>query len=343
MTMSRSPGSPSRKFISQAGLNSWLDELAATRALIAPRLTAGLPLYQQVAGSQEIAWGISRSVLSIKQVFFPPTERLMVIRKNGQEIRLEQTIPEEAQIVFGVRPCEARGARLLDALFLDTPPADLYYASRRENTLLIGLACREMGPTCFCSSVGGAPNEAGDVDVMLYEVDDGYALEEVTDKGASLVAGLDLTPSDYDPQAHSCKSQNDIANPLAIEWPELFEDEYWQKISERCLSCRACAYVCPTCRCFAIRDESIGTGGFERLRCWDSCAGENYRRLAGGHKARPEKGDRLRNRIFCKFHYFGEETGLGNISACTGCGRCIDVCPVGVDITEVLADLVRQA
>ena len=339
--MSRPPGSPTRKHITQQGLNSWLDEMAATRALIAPRLVAGVPLYQRVAGGDEIAWGISRTVLSIKEAFFPPSERLMFIRKNGQEIRLEETIPEQAHIIFGVRPCEARGAKLLDALFLDTPPADPYYASRRENTVLIGLACREMGPTCFCTSVGGAPNEAGDVDVMLYEVDDGYALEVVTDKGKSLVVSLDLAPCDYDPRAYPHTSQFEVPDPLAIRWPELFEDEYWQRASERCLSCRACAYVCPTCRCFAIRDESIGTGEFERLRCWDSCAGENYRRVAGGHRARPEKGDRLRNRMFCKFHYYAEQTGLGNIPACTGCGRCIDVCPVGVDITEVLADLVR--
>jgi len=340
--MSRPQGSPSRKLISQAGLNSWLDDLAATGSLIAPRLAAGVPLYQRVAASNEIAWGISRSVLSVKQAFFPPNERLMTIRKNGQAIQLEETVPEEAQIVFGVRPCEARGVRLLDALFLDTPPADPYYASRRENTVLIGLACREMGPTCFCISVGGAPNEAGDVDVMLYEVNDGYVLEDVTDKGRSLTVDLGLDVYDYDPHGYRYESHYEVVSPLTIKWPGLFEHEYWQKMSERCLSCRACAYVCPTCRCFAIRDESIGTGEFERLRCWDSCAGENYRLLAGGHKARPEKGDRLRNRMFCKFHFYAEQTRLGNISACTGCGRCIDVCPVGVDITEVLADLGRQ-
>jgi len=340
--MSRPQGSPNRKLITQEGLNSWLDELAVTRSLIAPRLAAGVPLYQRVAGSNEIAWGISRTVLSVKQAFFPPNERLLTIRKNGQAIQLEETVPEEAQIVFGVRPCEARGVRLLDALFLDTPPADPYYASRRENTVLIGLACREMGPTCFCNSVGGAPNEAGDVDVMLYEVNDGYVLEDVTDKGRSLTVDLGLDVYDYDPHVYRYESHYEVVSPLTIKWPGLFEHEYWQKMSERCLSCRACAYVCPTCRCFAIRDESIGTGEFERLRCWDSCAGENYRLLAGGHKARPEKGDRLRNRMFCKFHFYAEQTGLGNISACTGCGRCIDVCPVGVDITEVLADLGRQ-
>jgi ferredoxin len=67
--------------------------------------------------------------------------------------------------------------------------------------------------------------------------------------------------------------------------------------------------------------------------------GENYRRVAGGHKPRNKKGERQRNRFFCKFYYYPEQYGLGEASACIGCGRCIEVCPVGVDVTEVLMDL----
>jgi ferredoxin len=122
------------------------------------------------------------------------------------------------------------------------------------------------------------------------------------------------------------------------KWPEHFNNEYWAKISERCLSCRACSYVCPTCRCFATRDEALAPGEFERIRCWDACTSENYRRVAGGHKPRAEKSERLRNRFYCKFYYFPEQYGLGATFACTGCGRCIDVCPAGVDITEVIVD-----
>jgi ferredoxin len=87
----------------------------------------------------------------------------------------------------------------------------------------------------------------------------------------------------------------------------------------------------------------LGPGEFERIRCWDSCAGENYRRVAGGHRPRAEKGERLRNRFYCKFLYFPGQIGRSDASACTGCGRCIEVCPVGVDITEVLQDLERLA
>jgi sulfhydrogenase subunit beta (sulfur reductase) len=332
---------PNLKQLSQGQLNSWLDALAGNQVLIAPRLLAGVTLYHQVAGSSEITWGNSRPVLSVKEVFFPPCERLMVIKKNGQAVHLSESLPDNSQIVFGVRSCEARGVKLLDALFINTPPVDPYYSHRRENTILIGLACKELGPTCFCSSVGGAPDEAENVDVMLYEVQGGYVMEAVTDKGKSLTADLRLPDCDNDSHPKPVDSQPEFENPPLGTWLEHFNDEYWQKISERCISCRACAYVCPTCHCFAIRDEMTALAEFDRIRCWDSCAGENYRRVAGGHRARTEKGERLRNRFFCKFYYFSEQTGLGNTSACTGCGRCIDVCPVGVDITEVMRDLGR--
>jgi ferredoxin len=330
--------------ITQAQLAEWLDGLARQRTLIAPHEVAGVLLYRPVESSHEIAWGFGRTVMSVKEAFFPPTERLLTIEKSDGGIKLIENLPEGEQIIFGVRPCDARGVKILDALFLEKEPVDPYYARRRANTTLIGLACKAMGPTCFCTSVGGAPDEASDMDVMLYEVEGGYAIEAVTEKGKTLLQTMEHGQQTV--EKPFVKRQSSIPNPQSIAWPAHFNSEYWARMSERCLSCRACTYVCPTCRCFIIRDEVLpftqgkpAAGAFERIRCWDSCEGENYRRIAGGHRQRAEKSERLRNRFFCKFYYYPEQYGLGQASACTGCGRCVDICPVNVDITEVLADL----
>jgi len=335
-------GKPQRWLVSPQELDGWLDSLADGRRLIAPRRLGGVTVYRPVAGSGEIDRE-HRPVLSIKELFFPPTERLFTLRKTGQEIHLEEALPEAPAVVFGVRPCEARGARLLDAVFLDTLPADAYYARRRANTTLIGLACRALGPTCFCTSVGGAPDAADGMDLMLYETETGFLVEAVTEKGRFLVPAGEWNKTAAKPASSAPGPRPAFPAPRSIPWTERFDDVTWQRLAERCLSCRACAYVCPTCRCFAVRDERLGPGEFERIRCWDACAGENYRRVAGGHRPRAEKGARLRNRVYCKFVYLPEQVGLPEASACTGCGRCIDVCPAGVDITEVLADLGRPA
>jgi ferredoxin len=337
------------RVLSRAELGAWLDALAVEKALLAPTEIESVVLYRPVQSSAEIAplqGNASRPVLSVKEAFFPPTERLLLIGKTtrpgdgaGGQFRLRETLPEGEQIVFGVRPCDARGMRALDALFLHTQPADPYYARRRENTTLIGLACAEMGPSCFCKSVGGGPDDSADVDLMLTETDKGYVVQTVTEKGRRLLSGLELREIEGEMPRSALNDPVPIPDMLA--WPPHFQDHFWEQSSERCLSCRICAYVCPTCRCFAVRDEvlpsSQGEECYERIRCWDSCAGDAYRRIAGGHNPRPEKGQRLRNRYFCKFYYYPQQYGP---VACTGCGRCIEACPVNIDITEILAHLV---
>jgi ferredoxin len=52
-----------------------------------------------------------------------------------------------------------------------------------------------------------------------------------------------------------------------------------------------------------------------------------------GHNPRETQGARLRQRVSHKFQYFHENFGMPQ---CTGCGRCITECSVGVDIVNVV-------
>ncbi len=325
--------------ISKENLVNWLDDLAQDQTLIAPKDVSGVLLYHPIQNSAEVVWDYVRPVMSIKDAFFPATERLLTIERNGQGVKLDEFRPEGQQILFGVRPCDARGLLALDALFLETEPVDSYYARRRESTTIIGLACTEMADTCFCTSTGGAPDDATGMDVMVVPVEGGYEIQVLTEKGVEIGERLEVR------EVGSLSSNPLTPNPIyAIpekeSWPAQFNDTFWAEMSERCLSCRICAYVCPTCRCFDVRDEAVpgrnGSQQFERIRCWDSCAGTVYRRIAGGHNPREAKGERLRNRFMCKFYYYPEQYGP---TACTGCGRCVDACPVNIDITEVLQHL----
>ena len=165
----------------------------------------------------------------------------------------------------------------------------------------------------------------------------------MTEKGRALIPETEWQITDKAPAPVKVEAPL-YTLPQQGSWPAHFNAMYWEHVSERCLSCRVCAYVCPTCRCFVIRDERLNAPGqFERIRCWDSCTGANYRRVAGGHRPRAEKTERLRNRFYCKFYYYPEQYGLGETPACTGCGRCVDSCPVNIDITEVLTEMGRLA
>ena len=76
--------------ISQEKIASWLDDLTQTHKLIAPAEIAGILYYRPVQSSSDIVWKYIRPKMSIKDAFFPPTERLLSIEKHGQQIKLRE-------------------------------------------------------------------------------------------------------------------------------------------------------------------------------------------------------------------------------------------------------------
>jgi sulfhydrogenase subunit beta (sulfur reductase) len=324
------------KVLEQAQLSKWLDTLAKEQVLVAPVDIEGKLIYRQVDGSDGIAWGFERTDMSPKTWMFPATEPILTV-EQGEEVTIRPAPEPPPTVVFGVRPCDARGALAIDALFLGKDPADGRYARHREATTLVGLSCPQMWESCFCTVVGGAPNSTDGLDILLTEIDGGYAVQAVSAKGAKLTDAM--SGDERDVALPEPKLRDGLPTLRSSEeWEAQFGDQYWARVSDRCLGCRVCTFVCPACRCFDVRDEVVsrrpGEQVFERLRAWDACTVSAYRRIAGGHNPRPTQHMRLRNRFYCKFAYYPEDFGpLG----CVGCGRCIDACPVGIDILEVVA------
>ncbi|HSJ55717.1 MAG TPA: 4Fe-4S dicluster domain-containing protein [Anaerolineae bacterium] len=321
---------------SHESLLAWLDTLIERSTLVAPQRVEREWLYRPVSSAAAIAFDFQRTTVSPKGYFFPETEVLLDIERRGREVVMGEPDLAGDQLLFAIRPCDARALLVLDALLVDRPPADSYYARRRERTTLVGLACPQMWDGCFCTSLGSGPADASAVDLMLYHDGDGYLVETVTDKGAALVAGVDWPEVDRPAPEPEITAEVVSVRP-PDEWLAAFDEVVWQRLADRCLSCHACTYVCPTCRCFDVRDDLTAAGpGYvhvQRLRAWDSCMSPAYRRIAGGHNPRPDTAQRLRNRFFCKFCYSPRDFCA---VACVGCGRCIAACPAGVDIVEVL-------
>jgi ferredoxin len=103
-------------------------------------------------------------------------------------------------------------------------------------------------------------------------------------------------------------------------------------MTQNCIGCGACTYLCPTCYCFDIADEDHMYKG-RRIRTWDSCQYSKFTEHASGHNPRTNKTQRLRQRFMHKFSYTLENTGD---IFCVGCGRCIIHCPVNLDIREFI-------
>jgi ferredoxin len=267
---------------------------------------------------------------------WPATEAIVTLDATATSVS-SPTMQRE-QVIFGLRPCDARGIKAMDAILL-TEPADALYADKREKTILVGLACPRMFLGCFCTSLGSSPDDPQDLDVLLTEMDGGYAAQAVTEKGRAILRSATL--EDRAVAVPKASATAPVTPVLAVDqWAAKFGDPYWAKISERCISCRVCTFVCPTCRCFDVRDTINADRSVERLRSWDACQLEAFCRIAGGHNPRPSKQQRLRQRFYCKFSYVPQDFGP---VACVGCGRCVVECPVNIDIREMLGDIQREA
>ena len=132
----------------------------------------------------------------------------------------------------------------------------------------------------------------------------------------------------------------DVREILQLDIDEniLFNSVDWGSISETCLACGTCTYICPTCHCFGFRDV-VEKGVTSRYRCWDSCMYPQFTLHASGHNPRPTKKERYRQRIMHKYLYVRQNLGY---IACTGCGRCIRSCPAGMNIKSVVKSIMEE-
>ena len=113
---------------------------------------------------------------------------------------------------------------------------------------------------------------------------------------------------------------------------DLFNLKIWDKVSESCLGCGTCTYVCPTCMCFDVRDFDNGKN-IEQVRCWDSCMYSDFTQMAAANPRTSQK-ERSRQRFMHKLKYYPDV--YNGMYACVGCGRCLESCPVNMNIVKVI-------
>ncbi|GAC1465007.1 MAG: 4Fe-4S dicluster domain-containing protein [Desulfuromonadaceae bacterium] len=333
-----------QKYISQQNLNTLLDKLIkeGTR-VVAPRMNAGTPLYGPLKSAAEmVSDRLPRR--SAKEAFFPVCEEIMSYEKEGQQVKLTDIDPASfpETVLVGVRPCDAAAIPVLDAVF-SWDYKDEFYLTRRRKTTIIGLACTTADDACFCTAVGLSPAETKGSDLFLTPLDGGgYACQTYSDKGEALIANhkelfAEPTGSKALQLAEPQTEKLDLKKIKA--WlDEHFEDPLWDGVAARCVGCGACAFVCPACHCFDIVDEGTEKAG-KRRKSWDACGFRKFTHHASGHNPRDQQPKRYRNRIMHKFKYYDDKFGQ---TLCSGCGRCVRICPAGIDIAEIVENISRK-
>ena len=290
----------------------------------------------------------SDCVMSAKSVLFPQTEKILETTldesKKNHHIMKRPKTDYSLRAIVGIRPYDAKAIELVNLNFDTDEYKDPYWCDAYNATTLIGLGINKPSPFDFSTSTNCGPFCEDGLDVLLADLDNKYLAKVLTDKGEAF-----LTSCKFDTLADEKESQtlfdilkkeaekNIVSNINTDQLKDktvldLYEAPFWDDIAFSCIHCGTCTYVCPTCWCFDIQDETKQKSS-SRFRNWDTCMSTLYTKHASGHNPRDTKIQRVRQRFMHKLKYFLDKYDKGIM--CVGCGRCVKTCPVNIDIREV--------
>jgi len=345
------------KRIPHTDLDRLLDRLRGLGAVHAPtRDESGDVILAEVSPGKPVVLDYKNFPLSPKVFLLPQTQTLLrftngkphepaPVAGNGGPSQGDGRPPNRQAFLFGVRPCDARALLALDEVFLGGDQRDPYYERLRAKTVVIVLACTRPMSSCFCTSVGGGPSDEAGADVLAIGLEADLLLRAITPKGEDLLSSAadllgDATPPAIEEAQERARKAADQIAPVELDRSaerlrNAYDSPLWGILSQKCLGCGTCSFLCPTCHCFDITDEVRGDV-VRRVRTWDCCAYPLFTLHASGHNPRPTPKERWRQRLMHKFRYAVEN--LGRLF-CVGCGRCIRNCPVSLDLRAVFREL----
>ena len=337
------------KVISKEHLPSVLEKLKTSYRLCAPVEQGDIVEFKMLEGDEKPTFDFQNSRLSPKSLIQPQSERMFEfsLGTNEQDEQASGILKEIHQeyppwLIVGIRPCDAKAIQLVKKNFDNPEYQDPYWLKRFQGATLVGYGCNDPCSTCFCTSVECGPFHEEGLDALMVDLGEAYLLKALTEKGESLLSGLEGEPANKEQldqvqllrEAAEKNMKSHVSTDKLAEQDlmSLFEGEFWEDIAFSCINCGTCTFLCPTCWCFDIQDEVHGDQGI-RLRNWDACMFPLFTLHGSGHNPRDNKAQRVRQRFMHKLKYYVDKYNDG--VACVGCGRCVQHCPVNIDIRRV--------
>jgi sulfhydrogenase subunit beta (sulfur reductase) len=329
------------KVIAKDKTGEFVKALQSQYTVVAPMERGDAPAeFRELETGETPVLDGSKHMMTPKDYLLPRHEVLVKIDTAGGSATVETPLPEDKpRVMLGAWLADAQAIQVLDRVFLDKKFVDPYYSRRRENLAVVAVIPAEMRWSWFCGSVDDVETWKANVDAVMYDLGDKFYFEVISEKGAVLaeIASLGDAGETDTAKKNELWDQFKSTGALPFAGKALYEnlawdDPIWDEISQKCIACGMCSFMCPSCSCFDIQDETHGTC-VERYRCRDTCQFEDFTLMGHGHNPRTTQLPRSRQRLLHKFRYQHEQFG---VVGCTGCGRCVELCPVNVDIREAL-------
>ena len=339
--------------IAKENLSALFQSIAENQELYLPVEVSGQVNFKAWTQDANVSLETLKTVKSPKDAFFPQSENLYTVQREGKKLSIEpQALKEQNFVVFGMKACDIQGVKVLDNVFL-SDPIDSFYAARREHGTIVAMACHEPEESCFCKAFGIDCAEPA-ADVATWMVEGELYWKALTEKGEALTKavesllveadGADVEKLEAEKNAiHTIVEKLPYSNLSLEGWngdalTEKFNSPVWEELYKPCLACGTCTFVCPTCQCYDIKDYDTGHG-VKRYRCWDSCMYSDFTMMAHGNN-RTSQLQRFRQRFMHKLVYYPANNN--GMYSCVGCGRCVEKCPASLNIVKVIKAFEKQ-
>ena len=339
--------------IAKENLSALFQSIAENQELYLPVEVSGQVNFKAWTQDANVSLETLKTVKSPKDAFFPQSENLYTVQREGKKLSIEpQALKEQNFVVFGMKACDIQGVKVLDNVFL-SDPVDSFYAARREHGTIVAMACHEPEESCFCKAFGIDCAEPA-ADVATWMVEGELYWKALTDKGEALTKAVESLLVEADgADAEKLEVEKTAIRTIVEKLPysnlslegwngdaltEKFNSPVWEELYKPCLACGTCTFVCPTCQCYDIKDYDTGHG-VKRYRCWDSCMYSDFTMMAHGNN-RTSQLQRFRQRFMHKLVYYPANNN--GMYSCVGCGRCVEKCPASLNIVKVIKAFEKQ-
>lgn len=295
--------------------------------IVAPRTQKNRILYGKIKKVEEIAGG-AKPENTLRAFFLPCQEELYSFQNSFQEKNNSQ---KPNRVFFAVPPCDLKALTRINIIF----GHDKNFQEKIRETIICGMSPLPDETGAFKSV---EKKLLSHLQFDLYfdqNSDQTYNIYSGSTTGEKILESFGQKDYQHIPFTGPDKEETAQNKKLRQKIISSRNSKIWQDLAKTCLACGKCSLVCPMCYCYGLQFNNDK----KTSRTWSNCFYPEFSEVAGGHKFLKNRKERFYNWYDHKFVRLPQEHGF---TGCVECGRCIETCPVKINIFENIEKIINK-